>query len=207
METKSQKKKDIRNQIVSAAQNYYSYLTNRVFLYVFGDEFIEVMYRIDDFLHLTGVETFLGAKSFYQLAKKSQLGESQFFFKPKHPYDVVKKKLPRLICLNSLTNQQVTILQNMNAGQVSYKIGLTNCDFTVGMYEKCGFYSPQTLRVKDKAIENSEKSQKVDFIFSRQTSFDKEKLLPQNLKQMIEETLLIQLFGEEQENQPQKEAE
>ena len=46
---------------------------------MYGDEFFEVSYPIDHFLHLTGVETGLSAKGFYKNAKKRKLANSQFF--------------------------------------------------------------------------------------------------------------------------------
>ena len=52
---------------------YFQNLAGKTFLYVCGDEYFEVSFPIDHFLHLTGVETRLSAKDFYNNAKKSIL--------------------------------------------------------------------------------------------------------------------------------------
>ncbi|WP_308527422.1 PBECR4 domain-containing protein [uncultured Oscillibacter sp.] len=195
MDTKDTKKEQIRAGIVSAAQSYSAHLTNRVFLYVFGEEYIEVMFRADDFLHLTGVDTRLFAKDFYSISRKAQLGLSQFFFKQQHPFELVKKKIPCLMRLHELTNRDVIILKDLSTGSLVYKIALTNLEFTIGMYEKDGMYSPQTLRVKDKTVERSAQGEVVDFIFERQynepkyktcTFSDPAKTIPDCVRDMLE---------------------
>ncbi|MFR5294780.1 MAG: PBECR4 domain-containing protein [Clostridium sp.] len=45
-------------------------MAGKTFLYVCGDEYFEVSFPIDHFLHLTGVETRLSTKDFYKNAKK-----------------------------------------------------------------------------------------------------------------------------------------
>lgn len=57
---------------------------------------------------------------------------------------------------------------DMQTETVTYKIGLSNLEFSIGMYEKDGFYSPQSLRGKGKPIENSLGGEVVDFIFARE---------------------------------------
>ena len=61
---------------------------------------------------------------------------------------------------------------------LTYKIGVTNLSFTLGFTPNVDlngnkindWYLPRTLRVKDKAIENSAFSEFVDFIFVRDAS-------------------------------------
>ena len=49
---------------------YEQYLAGQAFLYVYGNEYFEVMFPVNRFLHLAGVETRLFAKKFYKNAKK-----------------------------------------------------------------------------------------------------------------------------------------
>ena len=81
----NKKKKHEREQIVreinKAAQLYKQHLVGKKFLYVFDERYIEVCYKIDGFRHLTGVETNLSAKRFYQYAVKNQLQSTQIYFK------------------------------------------------------------------------------------------------------------------------------
>ena len=73
MATKVYKKNAIRQGITEAEIVYFQNLAGKTFLYVCGDEYFEVSFPIDHFLHLTGVETRLSAKNFYKNAKKSIL--------------------------------------------------------------------------------------------------------------------------------------
>ena len=73
MVTKVDKKNAIRQGITEAEIVYFQNLAGKTFLYVCGDEYFEVSFPIDHFLHLTGVETRLSAKDFYNNAKKSIL--------------------------------------------------------------------------------------------------------------------------------------
>ena len=73
MATKVDKKNVIRQGITEAEIVYFQNLAGKTFLYVCGDEYFEVSFPIDHFLHLTGVETRLSTKDFYKNAKKSIL--------------------------------------------------------------------------------------------------------------------------------------
>ena len=81
MATKADKKNAIRQGIIDSAGIYSQSLAGKTFLYVYGEEFFEVSFPIDHFLHLTGVETKLSAKDFYKNAKKAKLTSSLFWCK------------------------------------------------------------------------------------------------------------------------------
>lgn len=99
MVTKADKKNTIRQDIIDSAGIYSQNLAGKTFLYVYGEEFFEVSFPVDHFLHLTGVETHLSAKDFYKNAKKGKLTDSQFYFDAKHPFANAKKKLQYIKCL------------------------------------------------------------------------------------------------------------
>ena len=111
MATKVDKKNAIRQGITEAEIVYFQNLAGKTFLYVCGDEYFEVSFPIDHFLHLTGVETRLSAKDFYKNAKKSILTNNQFYFDARHAYANAKRKLPCLKRLPELTNEMVCVLK------------------------------------------------------------------------------------------------
>lgn len=181
MAKKTDKKNVIRQLIIDSADVYSKSLAGKVFLYVYGDEFFEVAFPVDHFLHLTGVETSLSAKDFYKNAKKGKLSNNQFYFSGRHPYANAKKKLPCLKRLPELTNDMVCILRDMQTATIIYKLSVTNLEFTLGLTEKLDgngnkisdFFSPMSLRVKDSSVERSSDGEIVDFIFSRDASITK----------------------------------
>ena len=62
MATKVDKKNAIRQGIIEAAIVYSQSLAGKTFLYVYGDEYFEVSFPIDHFLHLTFLPPVCSAK-------------------------------------------------------------------------------------------------------------------------------------------------
>ena len=200
--TKEQKKENLKQQIITAANAYSRDLAGKTFLYVYGNEYFEVLFPVDRFLHLTGVETGLRAKDFYQKAKDGILDIKQFYFTPVHSLGDAKKKLPCLNRLSELTNTMVCIVKNMATVTLTYTIGVTNLEFTLGLTEnvdKAGnrindLFLPRTLRVKDKSIDISTDGDIVDFIFMKDASVsaydhlqfaDPNKQIPKSVETLI----------------------
>ena len=202
MATKVDKKNAIRQGITEAEIVYCQNLAGKTFLYVCGDEYFEVSFLIDHFLHLTGVETRLSAKDFYKNAKKSILTNNQFYFDARHVYANAKRKLPCLKRLLELTNEMVCVLKNMETMTITYKLSVTNLEFTLGLTENTDntgnkindLFLPMSLRVKDSSVERSNDGDVVDFIFSKDASVakydtllveDKSKTIPSCIKHLI----------------------
>lgn len=206
MATKENKKNFIRQYIIDSARIYSSELAGKSFLYVYGEDFFEVSFPINHFLHLTGVETNLSAKEFYRNAKKGHLTNRQFYFNGRHPYANAKKKLPCLKRLPELTNEVVCILKDMETLTVTYKLSLTNLEFTLGLVEdmsefgnKKNYFLPMSLRVKDSAVEKSKEGDIVDFIFAKEASHmkydlilvsDENKKIPNTVKHLLSAELI-----------------
>lgn len=204
MATKTDKKNMIRQNIIDSAAIYSQNLAGKVFLYVYGNEFFEVSFPVDHFLHLTGVETRLSAKDFYKNAKRAILTNNQFYFDTRHPYANAKKKLPCLKRLPELTNDTVCLLKDMRTLTIVYKLSVTNLEFTLGLTENTDdkgnkindFFLPMSLRVEDSSVEKSNDGEVVDFIFSRDASVsryetllvkDESKNIPNCIKHLIKE--------------------
>ncbi len=196
----------MRELIVSAAKMYSCDLAGKTFLYVFRDEYFEVQFPVDRFLHLTGVDTMLKARDFYQKAKAGKLGTNQFSFSSDHSFGAAKKKLPCLNRLPELTNTCVCVVKNLKTVSVIYTLGVTNLEFTLGLTENLDpagkrindYYLPRTLRVKDKAIDMSTNGDFVDFIFAKSASIslydslsyaDPSKKMPETIRELVSANL------------------
>ena len=138
MATKVDKKNAIRQGITEAEIVYFQNLAGKTFLYVCGDEYFEVSFPIDHFLHLTGVETRLSTKDFYKNAKKEQDSLTQNYrtSDARHVYANAKRKLPCLKRLPELTNEMVCVLKNMETMTNTYKLSVTNLEFTGSVTRK-----------------------------------------------------------------------
>lgn len=168
-------KLDLRKQIISAAQIYKRYLAGKVFLYVYGEESFEVAYLTECFKHLTGVESALRGNSFYNNAKNATLTTDQIGLSQRHPLRTARKKLVCLHQLPQLTTDVVCVVKDMHTVSITYKLGISNLEFTVGLTENIdaagnrinNWLIPRTLRINDKAIEASADAQFIDMIFSK----------------------------------------
>lgn len=213
MDTKNIKDEQIRKQIITASEVYRDKLAGRVFLYVYGESYFEVVFPTDRFRHLTGVNSSISAQEFYDKAKSSMLSAGQIFYDREHTYRGAKRKLPCLTMLPALTNNVVCVVKDMKTVTLTYKIGVTNLDFTIGLSENLDlegnkindWFLPRTLRVKDKAIESSADAEFIDFIFSKDASVDKystmtyadkDKKPPLVIKDFLSDDLVKYLFLE-----------
>lgn len=185
MATLQNKKEFLRSQIISASRVYRDNLAGKVFLYVYEDSYFEVVFQTNRFLHLTGVDSYLSAQDFYKKATHAKLTTGQIQFNESHAYTTAKKKLSCLALLPSLTNSTVCMVKSMTTVTLTYKVGVTNLDFTLGLTENTDlsgvkindWFTPRTLRVKDKAIDNSDSAAFIDFIFCKNASNDKYEII------------------------------
>ena len=198
MVKKTDKKSIIRQNIIEAAIIYSKELAGKTFLYVYGEEFFEVSFLVNRFLHLTGVETRLSAKDFYKNAKKGILTTQQFYFTSRHPYINAKRKLPCLKRLPELTSNMICILKDLKTKTIIYKLSVTNLEFTLGLTENIDkqgkrineYFLPMSLRVRDASIEKSKDGDIVDFIFCKDASLEKyNQLLVKDENKNIPETI------------------
>ena len=112
MDTKNIKDEQIRKQIITASEVYRDKLAGRVFLYVYGESYFEVVFPTDRFRHLTGVNSSISAQEFYDKAKSSMLSAGQIFYDREHTYRGAKRKLPCLTMLPALTNNVVCVVKD-----------------------------------------------------------------------------------------------
>lgn len=180
MQTKGDKKANIRQQIINASRIYSSELAGKVFMYIIGDRCFEVVFRTDSFMHLTGVSSNLAAQKFYENAKHAKLTTEQFDFDSRYPFHTARKKLPCLQRLPILTNSLVCVVDGLKTKTFTYKIGVTDFEFTIGLTENTdydgkvinGWFVPRTLRVKDNALANSDEAELVDFILTKSATVE-----------------------------------
>lgn len=154
---KNRDREQIVQEICKAAKLYKEHLVGKRFLYVFDGRYIEVSYKADNFRHLTGVETNLSAKRFYQYAVKNQLQSTQIFFTVKHPYSLCKRKIRHIGEVAVLASSENFMLEEILTDTKTYKFGTTDLKFTLCMnkeyddngQEKSECYIVESLRDGD----------------------------------------------------------
>lgn len=130
---KQSDKEQVVKEIIRAARLYKQHLVGKTFLYAFDGRFIEVIYKAQNFRHLTGVDTALSAKRFYQNAVNGTLQANQIWFGPAHPYQLCLRKLKHLCSVSTLAETECFILENITTDSRSYQFGTTDLNFTLCM--------------------------------------------------------------------------
>lgn len=206
---KKQDRQQIVKAIIEAAELYKAKLVGRKFLYVFDNRYIEVIYKIVNFRHLTGVATDLSAKSFYQLAASRRLQTSQIYFTKDHPYDLCKKKIKHIREIATLAGAESFMLEEIKTVTQTFKFGTTDLKFSLCFNrefdefgaEKGECYVVESLRDED-CFSRSKEAFMVTHIFSKAN--DKKqyteclymdvactmKDVPQNVQAMLAEELM-----------------
>jgi len=129
--SKSNDRKQTAKLICNAAMEYKKNLVGKTFLYVFDNRYIEVMFKVSNFKHLTGVDSNLNAKSFYQLAVEGKLQGTQIYFSAQHPFQLSKKKIQHINNISNLATSESFLLENITTSTQTYKFGSTDLNFTL----------------------------------------------------------------------------
>lgn len=199
-------KAQIIRRIHNAAKKYKNYFVGNTYMFVYGDQNIEVIFKKSSFLHLTGVNTNLNAENFYAHALlKKGLRPQEVIFDIDHPYDLADKKTKYLSELYKITVTDVVIAENIMTMTFTYGIGITNLEFVVCLGDDTDFSGniiskckvPYSFRVEE--IDNSKFGQlyEVTHVFKKKTGQKKYKELtfgeistvkdlPEDVRQKVE---------------------
>lgn len=174
MNNRIQNKIQITQSIIQAASVYKTKMVGYSFLYVFEGRCIEVIYRVKDFMHLTGVDSNLSANAFYREAIKGKLRHNQIYFSQRHPYDLCVQKMTQLQNISAVTNSEIFMLEDLTTDTFTYKFGLTELNFTLCLKEDIDStgnvasdkYIVRSLRVED-SVPRSSDAYEVQYIFAK----------------------------------------
>lgn len=141
----------IVSAICDAANQYKQNLVGKKFLFVFESRCIEVVFKKDNFKHLTGVSTYLSAKQFYKKALNGTLRKEQIWFDNNHPFSLCVRKINHISDIFHITINACFLLENINTQTVTYQFGATNLNFTLCMTTEENTYDfiIQSLRDED----------------------------------------------------------
>lgn len=125
-------KSQIIRRIHRSALKYKEIFVGNTYMFVFNNDYVEVMFKKSSFMHLTGVASCLKADDFYNHALTERgLRPGEIFFNEDHPYDLADKKTSILIGLGDITIKDSSVVMDIETKTFSYKLGVANLDFTV----------------------------------------------------------------------------
>lgn len=146
---RAEDRKAIVAEINQAAKLYRGFLVGKSFMYVFDDRYIEVIYKAENFKHLTGVDSHLSAKQFFKLASRGKLAASQIDFSNRHPYALCRRKVNHIVQLASFATSACFMLEDISTKSQCYKFGTTDLNFSLLMNYRGGCYIAESLRDED----------------------------------------------------------
>ena len=125
-------KSQIIRRIHRSALKYKEIFVGNTYMFVFNNDYVEVMFKKSSFMHLTGVASCLKAYDFYNHALTERgLRPGEIFFNEDHPYDLADKKTSILIGLGDITIKDSSVVMDIETKTFSYKLGVANLEFTV----------------------------------------------------------------------------
>ena len=139
--------------IIHAAKNYKDYLQDKVFLIIYTEhsvtKMVQVEFRSSHFLHLTGVNTKLSAKRFYEKCINQKLSIDDFELEKGGK---TQQKLMVLPFLHEILYNNCMIGNFINSGiyiRADYFVGNTRTILSVGFRYGKKFDFPVTLYRED----------------------------------------------------------
>lgn len=172
------KKDEFVKRIVSAAKEYREKLSGKTFLIIYDKtQKLEVIFKNDSFLHLTGVGSKLYAKDFMKKACRNTLRESEIFFDEKHPADLADVKTKNLSRLYELIVKEVFLVDDIVTLTAQYAMGMTDLELLLCLGPNTdqngkllnGCKVPYSFRVEELKNEKFSNLYEVDFVFSKLT--------------------------------------
>ncbi len=172
--TLEQKVELVRKNVISAVQKYKNELVGKKFLYIFGNEFIEVIYKTENFMHLTGIDSKkLKPQKFYDKTKDKTLKRNNMFFSSRYPLKTAMEKSNELSNIDIFSNSKISIIKDMQTSTYAYEFGFSDKKMTLGLIKntredikgnkiELDYYVPQTFRVKEDATKGKDPSEIIE---------------------------------------------
>lgn len=193
----------IRNNIIATAKLYQEYLLDKHFLIVYSGKYVEIQFLSENFLHLTGVGTYLSATRFFDLCVSNQLTVNQFFYNSRYPARISKKKVNNLSRILYLFNSDSIILEEVDTDTQFYEIGITELHFTLcfkNFLESNDLYTVCSHRIEGKSaniVEKSKHAYFIDYIFSKPAQNNKYDYMVFSNNVEIESSIILNMLSDD----------
>jgi len=130
-------------------------------------KFFHISSKSLNFLHLTGVKTYLKPKQFYSYALSGKLETKYIYIPNKSVKGSVRRKLKSLFFLeNFLNSEDLRLEEDLVKNKVFCKLATSNKKCTLGFVQNGEVFVPNTLLKNDMLDPN--KSYPIDIIISKQ---------------------------------------
>lgn len=185
---KTEKLELVRCNIVKAAK-VYKKMVGKSYLYIYDSSYFEARYKINNFMHLAGVDSKGSAKSFYQKASLGTLKRSDIKVDSRHPLRTALNKSDLLSNLDMFVNTSFFVVQDFRTQTMIYKFCFSDHNLTLGFTKETdrNYYIPRTFRVNEDIYDDTKKDEIFDikFIFSKIDDFKKYSSLEYGDKEKI----------------------
>ena len=141
-----------RTQLLKAAQDYFKLLDKVIVLK--SKEFkYKKQYTLKfikgNFLHLTGVYSFLKPADFFEKCFDGTITIDDFKFTKTHHKNIIKIKMRNLVNLSAMFNEEIFVQENFIKNRVTCGIATSDNKKTLGFIETKHYFLPKTLLDKN----------------------------------------------------------
>ncbi len=148
---------DIKSALILSAQSYFKLL--RVEIVISShDLIIKEVYRLrffkENFLHLTGVNTDLKKKDFFDKCLIGTINENDYKFGPYNDRKTVKRKLKQLLNVGNFFDAAIFVQENFVKNKIICNIATCDGKCTIGFVDNKVYLRPKTILTNNHLDQN-----------------------------------------------------
>lgn len=164
------KKSEALKKLIYSAKIYDELLLNKNYIFITekDNKYLEVLFQATNFKHLTGIETDLKPKRFFESSLSGKIKEADINFKKNGTTELKLNILPSILNIQNISKMIGEFDNNglLKVRLYSEKI-IGNTNYCMGLVQdKSGYYSPNTV-LKEDLRKISISTQKVIFVFKK----------------------------------------
>ena len=167
----------ISSRIINAARQYKTDFIGKTFLVFYEGKSAEIIFRVDNFMHLCGVGSNLSPQNFFKRAVKGQLNDNELYYNHNHPFSFANIKTQNLANALTIFKRDSLVVTDITTVTRNYKLGTTDLDVVLCFdmqlnangLPKSDILYPYSLRIESIANNKYNNIYEVDYVLSKKT--------------------------------------
>jgi len=146
-------KETVRNRLIESAKKYYFLINKKIIIsseyFTIKNEYVIRFYETN-FLHLTGVKTFLSPLEFYKKCFDGKISCDDFDCdSTKQLKGLVRLKMRNIVNINSFFINEIEVQEDFEKGSIKCLLGASDHKCTIGFVDAKYCLRPKTILDKN----------------------------------------------------------
>lgn len=150
-------KKFVREQLLVAAQQYYSLISNVIIIkssaFKYQNKYV-IAFDKNNFLHLTGVVSKLKPADFFEKCINASIKFDDFDYDNVKNKTNIKNKLRCLVTISTMFDKELFVQEQFVKNRVICKVATSDGSFTIGFSGGAYYVYPKTVLNKNRLDES-----------------------------------------------------